>query len=134
QAVAAARAGKHVIMEKPIGLSLAEAQAVEQAVAATGVRTCVCFELRFSNQMIVTKSIIDAGWLGTLHYGEIDYYHGLGPWSGQDHGNPPRASGGSSLLSAGGQALDALLLCRGGRVGRVSSLATRSRSELFADY
>ena len=134
QAVAAASAGKHVILEKPIGLSAAEAQAVERAVAQAGVRTCVCFELRFSNQMIVTKSFLDAGWLGTLHYGEIDYYHGIGPWSGQYRWNTRKASGGSSLLSAGCHALDALLLCMGGKVRTVTSLATRSRSELFAAY
>ena len=70
--IAAARAGKHIILEKPLTLTLADAKAIEDAVAKAGVKTCVCFECRFSSQLQVTKSVIDAGILGTIHYGEVD--------------------------------------------------------------
>ena len=43
----------------------------------------VCFEVRFSAQFTLIKSVVDQGLLGELHYGEVDYYHGLGPWYGQ---------------------------------------------------
>ena len=102
QIVAAAHAGKHLIIEKPISLSLAEARRASAAVGASGVRTCVCFECRFSSQMIATKAL-DQGLLGTLHFGEIDYYHGFGPWYGQFRWTTLRKFGGSSLLSAGCQ-------------------------------
>ncbi|MES2693020.1 MAG: Gfo/Idh/MocA family oxidoreductase, partial [Verrucomicrobiota bacterium] len=81
--VAAAKAGKHIILEKPLTLSLADARKIEAAVAKAKVKTCVCFECRFSSQFQVTKSVIDAGLLGSIHYGEVDYYHGIGPWYGQ---------------------------------------------------
>ncbi|MEN9813765.1 MAG: hypothetical protein RL479_2451, partial [Verrucomicrobiota bacterium] len=53
-AIAAARAGKHIILEKPISLTLEDARAVAAAVKAAGVRVCVCFECRFSSQFLAT--------------------------------------------------------------------------------
>jgi predicted dehydrogenase len=132
--VAAARAGKHVIVEKPIALAPGDVQGAVQAVEAAGVRACVCFEARFSSQLLTTKAVVDSGLLGTIHYGEVDYFHGIGPWSRQFRWNTREHGGGSSLLSAGCHALDALLLCMGGEVESVTSHATRSQSELFAPY
>jgi len=133
-AVAAARAGKHLILEKPISLTLEDANAVGAAIVSAGVEACVCFECRFSSQLIATKAVIDAGLLGTLHYGEVDYYHGIGPWYGQFRWNTTRRDGGSSLLSAGCHAMDGLLLCMGGEVESVTGLATRSANTTFAKY
>lgn len=132
--VAAAKAGKHIILEKPITLSIEDTKVVSAAVEKAGVKTCVCFESRFSSQFQVTKSVIEAGLLGTIHYGEIDYYHGIGPWYGQFRWNTRKQDGGSSLLSAGCHAMDALLLCMGGEVEAVTSYATRSQNKTFAQY
>jgi predicted dehydrogenase len=133
-AQAAARAGKHLIIEKPVALSWDDCLAVRDAVADAGVLTCVCFECRYSAQFLSTRSVIDAGLLGEVHYGEIDYYHGIGPWYGQYRWNVTRKGGGSSLLSAGCHALDALLLCLGTDVAEVHSMSTKSRSADFAPY
>jgi UDP-N-acetyl-2-amino-2-deoxyglucuronate dehydrogenase len=133
-AIAAAKAGKHLILEKPITLNFEDAKRVAAAVAAAGVKTCVCFECRYSSQFQATKAVIDAGLLGTIHYGEIDYYHGIGPWYGQFRWNVQKKDGGSSLLSAGCHAMDALLLCMGTEVEAVTSYATRSHNKIFAQY
>lgn len=133
-AIAAAKAGKHLILEKPITLNFEDAKRVAAAVAAAGVKTCVCFECRYSSQFQATKAVIDAGLLGTIHYGEIDYYHGIGPWYGQFRWNVQKKDGGSSLLSAGCHAMDALLLCMGTEVEAVTSYATRSQNKVFAQY
>jgi predicted dehydrogenase len=133
-AIAAARAGKHLIIEKPLALTWEDCLAMERAVREAGVRTCVCFECRYSSQFLATKAVIDQGLLGTLHYGEIDYYHGIGPWYGQFRWNTRRDAGGSALLTAGCHALDALLLCLGGAVDTVMSAATKSRSKIFQPY
>lgn len=134
QAVAAARAGKHLIIEKPLAFQVADLRAVQQAVCVAGVKVCVCFECRYSSQFLATKAILDKGLLGRVHYGEVDYYHGIGPWYGQFRWNILKASGGSSLLSAGCHALDALLLCMGTDVMSVQSLATGSADRDFARY
>ena len=134
QVIAAAKAGKHIILEKPLTMTLDEARAMTDAVQKAGVKVCVCFECRFSSQLQVTKSVIDAGMLGTIHYGEVDYYHGIGPWYGQFRWNTGKKNGGSSLLSAGCHAMDALLLCMGGEVEAVTSYHTRSQNKVFAQY
>jgi predicted dehydrogenase len=133
-AAAAAAAGKHVIIEKPLALSWEDCQAIEAAVKEAGVKSCVCFEARFSNQLMATKAVLDEGLLGDLHYGEIDYYHGIGPWYGQFRWNIRKDAGGSSLLTAGCHALDALLMCMGTDVEEVTSYHTKSKSEIFAPY
>ena len=134
QAVKAAKAGKHLILEKPLCLSLKDLRTLQKAVQQAHVKTCVCFELRFSSQFVTTKAVLDAGMLGEIHYGEVDYYHGIGPWYGQFRWNVKRENGGSALLSAGCHALDALLLCMGGEVESVSSYATHSRNKVLAAY
>jgi predicted dehydrogenase len=134
QVIEAARAGKHLIIEKPLCLSVAELRAMQRAVAQARVRTCVCFELRYSSQFIAIRSLLDKELLGKIHYGEVDYYHGIGPWYGQFRWNTRKNAGGSSLLSAGCHALDILLLCMGGEVDSVSSYATGSANKDFKKY
>ncbi len=134
QVIAAAKAGKHLIIEKPLCLDLQDLRAMEKAIKQAGVKTCVCFECRYSSQFTATKAVIDQGLLGKLHYGEVDYYHGIGPWYGQFRWNTRKDAGGSSLLTAGCHALDALLLCMGGDVTEVTSYDTRSQSRIFAPY
>jgi len=133
-AIAAARAGKHIILEKPMSLSWSDCKAVEAAVKKAKVEFALCFECRYSAQFLATKSLLDQGLLGDLHYGEVDYYHGIGPWYGQFRWNVRRDGGGSSLLSAGCHAMDALLLCMGSEVESVTSTATKSFSPTFAPY
>src|SRR5205823_5681001 len=134
QAVAAARAGKQLIIEKPLALSWNECLAVHRAVKKARVKTCVCFECRYSSQFLATKAAIDNGLLGKLHYGEVDYYHGIGPWYGQFRWNTRTDAGGSALLTAGCHALDALLLCLDSEVVEVTSYHTKSSSKIFGPY
>jgi predicted dehydrogenase len=134
QAVAAARAGKHIILEKPMANTPEEVREIVAAAKQAGVRGCVCFECRFSNQFKATKAVLDAGLLGRIHYAEVDYYHGIGPWYGQFRWNTGKKDGGSALLTAGCHALDALLGLVGGNVESVSSLSTKSASGIFAPY
>ncbi|MCE9630174.1 MAG: Gfo/Idh/MocA family oxidoreductase [Planctomycetia bacterium] len=134
QAVAAANAKKHVILEKPMANTPEEVREILAAAEANGVKGCICFECRYSNQFQVTKALIDEGLLGRLHYGEVDYYHGIGPWYGQYRWNTGKKEGGSALLTAGCHALDALLMLMGADVETVSSLSTKSSNEVFTPY
>jgi len=134
QAVAAAKAGKHIILEKPMGMSLQECRDIAAAAEENQIKGCVCFECRYSSQFLSTKAVLDQGLLGDLHYAEVDYYHGIGPWYGQFRWNIGKENGGSALLTAGCHALDALLLCMNDEVESVSSFSTKSRSDIFAPY
>jgi predicted dehydrogenase len=134
QAIAAARAGKHVLLEKPIALTWDDAKAVRDAVRKAKVQACVCFEVRFSSQFQMVMSVVSQGLLGQIHYAEVDYYHGIGPWYGQFPWNVKKDGGGSSLLSAGCHAMDALLMIMDAPVEEVTSYATRSANEIFHPY
>ena len=135
QVVAAAKAGKHVIIEKPITLTKTSLRRMVKAVKKARVKTCVCFECRFSSQFLTLKSVIDQGLIGKIHYAEVDYYHGIGPWYAQYRWNTKKDAGGSSLLSAGCHAMDALLYCMGSTdVVEVVSYSTKSENKVFKKY
>ena len=134
QAVAAAAAGKHLIIEKPIALSYDECLRVDAAIDAAGVQAMVCFECRFAAHFEMVHSIVGQGLVGDLHYGEVDYYHGIGPWYGQFPWNVKKDMGGSSLLTAGCHALDALLFFMDAPVEEVTCYQTRSTSEISEPY
>ena len=134
QFIRAARRGKHIIVEKPLAVEWSQIREMKKAVEESRVKTCVCFECRYSSQFLATKSVVDDGLLGRLHYGEVDYFHGIGPWYGQYRWNTRRDLGGSALLTAGCHALDALLLCMNSEVEEVTSYATQSANPAFSAY
>jgi predicted dehydrogenase len=134
QAIAAAQAGKHLIIEKPLALNWSDCRAMLAAVKRARVKTCVCFELRWSAQFQATRSLLDLGMLGEVHYGEVDYYHGIGPWYREYEWITPKQACGSSLIAAGCHAMDILLFCLGSDVESVFSSATQSRHPVFQKY
>ena len=134
QAIAAARAKKHLVIEKPISISYEDLKAVRDAIGAAGVQAAVCFECRYSAHFTMIRSVLDQGLLGSIHYGEVDYYHGVGPWYDQFAWNVKKDLGASSMLTAGCHALDALLFFMDGQVEEVTSYQTKSQSPLFEPY
>jgi predicted dehydrogenase len=134
QTIAAARAGKHLIIEKPVALNRKDCRAMLAAVKQARVKTCVCFEMRWSTQFLATRSLLESGLLGDLHYGEVDYYHGIGPWYREYEWITPKKACGSSLIAAGCHAMDILLFCLGTDVASVFSSATQSKHPVFQKY
>src|SRR5689334_15853808 len=69
QAIAAARAGKHVLVEKPIALTLADADAMIAACAQAGVRLGVALQRRTDPAFQRVYAAVGAGQLGRLVLG-----------------------------------------------------------------
>lgn len=135
QTIAALNAGKHVYIEKPIALDLESLNKMRDAVKAhPAQKVCVGFELRYSQQMIMIMSILERGLLGDIHYGEADYYHGIGPWYGQFRWSGKRSGGGSALLSAGCHAMDSLLEVMKVPLEEVMTYSTKSSAQCFSSY
>ena len=68
-AVAAARAGKMVLCEKPLGRNGDEAKRMVEAVEAAGVPNMVWYNYRRVPAVTLIKSLVDKGWLGRVfHY------------------------------------------------------------------
>ena len=88
-AVAAARAGKHVVVEKPLEITLPRCDAIIEACDAAGGRLCTIFPSRFSPANLALKGAIDAGRFGTLTLGDTyvkwwrtQEYYDNGAWRG----------------------------------------------------
>jgi predicted dehydrogenase len=64
--IAAARAGKHVICEKPIARHLADARAMIAACESAGVRLFVAHVVRFFPEFARAKAVLDSGALGRI--------------------------------------------------------------------
>ncbi len=121
QAIRAARAGKHIVLEKPVALNLPDLRRLQQAVAESGVRVAVCLECHYNPQVLAIQSLLDLGLIGEIYYLESDYYHGIGPWYKQWQWNIQVEEGGSALLSAGIHALDLVMHFAGAEVEEVHS-------------
>jgi predicted dehydrogenase len=68
-AVAAAQAGKHVWVEKPVGLGLEDTEVVASAVREAGVLSAVGFCYRFAPAVQHARELIEAGAIGSVtHY------------------------------------------------------------------
>ncbi len=88
-AMAAANAGKHVVVEKPLEITLQRCDDIIDACKKNGVKLCTIFPSRFSAANIALKEAIDAGRFGRVTLGDTyvkwwrtqEYYDG-GGWRG----------------------------------------------------
>lgn len=110
QAVMAAKAGKHVIVEKPMALNPEEADKVIEAVEAGGVKLAVISQLRFSPAVKKLKEAVDSGLLGKIVMGDIymkfhrsQEYYDKGGWRGKW-----AMDGGGALMNQGIHGVDLL--------------------------
>jgi predicted dehydrogenase len=79
-AVAAARAGRHVIVEKPLAVSLEQGRAIVDACRDAGVGLAYAEELAFVPKFVRAREIIESGGLGDVLYVTQREAHG-GPYS-----------------------------------------------------
>lgn len=133
-ALAAMQAGKHICLEKPIALDLDGLAALRDTARATGVRSIVCLVLRWNPLFQTIQRLLAQQSIGRVFYAESDYYHGIGPQYGQFAWNVQKAIGGSSLLSAGIHAVDALRWFVGAEAVEVSALSVRGDGPPFDAY
>lgn len=118
QALACARASKHIFCEKPLGMSVAEAEKMVAAAREAKVLFGTAFMMRFHSQHQAAKSLIEEGGIGKPVYGRAQLSCWYPPMPGawrQD----PALGGGGSLMDMGGHCID-LLEMFFGPVSRVS--------------
>lgn len=108
QAVLAAQHGKHMVLEKPLGLDRSGLNRMTEALENYPVRTAVSFVLRWNPTVDTIKTLIADDALGRIFMAQIDYWHYIGPQYAQYRWSKTAALGGSSILSAGCHAVDVL--------------------------
>jgi phthalate 4,5-cis-dihydrodiol dehydrogenase len=131
-AVAALQAGKHVLLEKPMALSVAECTSVIAAAKASRGKLMIGQIMHFVWPCLVAREILDRGDLGKPVTGSSSL---LKTWIESNrrgwHLDP--ATGGGMLMTAGIDALDQLVWLMDCRVNSVSAAVSTSFHDQKAD-
>lgn len=99
QALAAIAAGKHVLIEKPIAMSAAEAEDILAAARAAGVLVTEAMWTRYLPQSDVIRQVIDSGVLGDIALVRADFGFAMPMMPEHRLWNPEL--GGGAMLDAG---------------------------------
>ncbi|MCL5279050.1 MAG: Gfo/Idh/MocA family oxidoreductase [Planctomycetes bacterium] len=105
--VAAAEAGKHVIIEKPVALTMEDVRKQLQAVRRNQVKTIISFVLHWNPLLMSIDQLIEGGALGNIFMVEVDYLHRI--WmTPQQKWLASGKQSGTAILTGGCHAVDAL--------------------------
>ena len=114
-AVAAAEAGKHVVVEKPLEITVERCDHIINSCEHHGVQLCTIFPSRFSDANVALKRAVDAGKFGRLSLGETtckwwrpQAYYDRGGWRGTW-----ALDGGGALMNQAIHNVDLLLWMMG---------------------
>lgn len=115
-AVKAARAGKHVMVEKPMEVTLERVDAIIQACREAGVTLGAIFPRRFQDSSRILKDAVERGRFGRIVLGDVyikwyrtQEYYDKGGWRGTW-----KMDGGGALMNQGIHGIDLLQWLLGG--------------------
>ncbi len=103
---AALRAGKHVLVEKPMGRNPGEARLIVEAAATSGCCLKAGYNHRYHPAIAKLRQVCEAGALGPLHFIRGRYGHGGRPGYEREWRADPARSGGGELLDQGAHLVD----------------------------
>jgi predicted dehydrogenase len=128
QAIAAARRGLHVLVEKPLDISTSRIDSLLSEADRAGVRVGVFFQDRMQPDLVALKGRLDAGDIGTPLFaqGQVRWYrppeyYGSSRWRGTW-----ALDGGGALMNQGIHTLDLLVWL----VGPVTRVTGRTATRL----
>jgi UDP-N-acetyl-2-amino-2-deoxyglucuronate dehydrogenase len=128
-----AGAGKHLVVEKPIEVTLPAADRLISAARAAGVALTVISQHRFDPGLVELRRLLDAGALGDLVLGEAStkwyrtqQYYDSAEWRGT------RALDGGALLNQGIHYVDLLRWCMG-PVAEVTAVCATAAHQMEAE-
>ena len=76
ESIAAAKAGKHLLIEKPVAINKTELQAMYETISQAKIKTVISFVLRWNPLILSIKEIVAKGWVGQPLLVQADYWHG----------------------------------------------------------
>ena len=126
--IAAAEAGKHILCEKPLCLTVQEADRVRLAIEAAGVTLMCAHNQLFLPPVAKAKELLDQGILGTVYevHTTDSFYNDFDP---QNMGWRAAAatSGGGELIDTGYHPTYLMLHLAGGSPAEATALLSRHR-------
>lgn len=106
--LAAVRAGKHVLVDKPLAMNAQQAAEIVQAARDANVQVGMVCNYRFVPALLLAQKMIAQGTLGQIYHYHIDYLH-----TGYQNPNRPMSwrlrhaqSGGGALVDLGAHVID----------------------------
>ncbi len=105
-ALAAVKAGKHVLVEKPGALHSAQLEEIQAAALANGVRVRIGYNHRFHPALQKARALFESGALGPLMFLRARYGHGGRKGYDREWRADPKLSGGGELIDQGVHVID----------------------------
>ena len=131
QTIAAARAGKHVLCEKPMALKVSDCQAMIAACQKNGVKLGTAFHLRHHPAQQAARRMVQSGEAGQVAFAQAWLCRGtwgetyIAPRGGLEAWwDKPSEAGGGAIVASGVHAIDLLRFLLGQEVTEVSAFAT----------
>jgi 1,5-anhydro-D-fructose reductase (1,5-anhydro-D-mannitol-forming) len=108
--IAAAKAGKHSLVEKPLALSIAEGEAAIKACRDHGVKLGVVYLQRHEQAIQEARRMIAAGEIGDVHLvrAQVNLRVSAAPPAGGNWRADPTMRSGGTLMSLGDHAFDTM--------------------------
>lgn len=127
--IAAAKAGKHVLVEKPLDVTLEAAENLVRTCAENRVHLFAVYQNRLNSTIQLLKAAVDKGRFGKIYainstviWRREQSYYDSAPWRGT------RAMDGGAFMNQGIHFLDAMHYIGGEMTGVQSALATLGRN------
>ncbi|HWA24525.1 MAG TPA: Gfo/Idh/MocA family oxidoreductase [Lacunisphaera sp.] len=105
-ALAAVRAGKHVLVEKPGALNAAQLRTLQAAAEQAGVRVRIGYNHRFHPALQKARELFESGVLGPMMFLRGRYGHGGRKGYDREWRADPKLSGGGELIDQGVHLID----------------------------
>ncbi len=105
-AIAAARAGKHALIEKPGAIGPSGLRELQAAASASKVLVRIGYNHRFHPALMKARAIVDSGALGPLMFVRGRYGHGGRKGYDREWRSDPKLSGGGELIDQGVHLID----------------------------
>lgn len=105
-ALAAAKAGKHVLVEKPGALNAAQLRTIQTAARKTGVCVRIGYNHRYHPALQKARQLIDSGAVGPLMFLRARYGHGGRKGYDREWRADTALSGGGELIDQGVHLID----------------------------
>lgn len=127
--LAAAKAGKHLMIEKPIEINLQRTDELISACSESGVKLAVIFQNRFSEDYKKLKKAVSEGVFGRLLMGNayVNWFRDSAYYSTSNWKGTLQADGGGALINQGIHTIDLLL----DLMGEVKSVFGQVQTTLY---
>ncbi len=125
EAILAAKAGKHIFIEKPIAISEETMMPMIETVEQSGVKSMVGFILRFNPLVNLQRRLVAEGELGKIFMTNVDY------WFGRERGGwmKHKENTGGAFILAGCHSVDMARYITGSDI-----VEARAMSAMVGDY